>query len=221
MNERDAASALIDRLVKWQHFLEQLSGEGLGAEQQRGLYGELWLLFHYVLPHLPPVAAVQAWTGPERTAKDFQFPRGAIEVKTTTAKKPHLLQISSEKQLDDEGLSALYLFVFSAEAAQGSGQGLPDLVLQIRAALATTHTAQRAFEDKLHEAGYWDAHENRYGSIGYIPREANFYHVHGNFPRLIERTLPAGVGSVRYLVAADALDVYQAAAEDAISLIEG
>ena len=220
-DEREAAIAFVDRLVKWQHFLEQLSGEGLGPEQQRGLYGELWLLFHYVLPHLPPAAAVRAWTGPERTAKDFQFPGGAIEVKTATAKQPQLLQISSEKQLDDEGLSALYLFVFSAESAQGSGQCLPDLVQQIRAALGSTHMAQQDFEDKLHEAGYWDAHADRYRSIGYIPRGADFFRVHGDFPRLIERTLPGGVGSVRYLVAASALGPYRAAPEDTIPFIKG
>ena len=218
--EGEAAGAFVDRLVKWQHFLEQLSGEGLGPEQQRGLYGEMWLLSQYVLPHRAPAEAVRAWTGPERTAKDFQFPGGAIEVKTTTAKQPQLLQISSEKQLDDEGLSALYLFVLSAEAAQDSGQSLPDLVQQIRAALSASFTAQQAFEDKLHEAGYWDAHADRYRGTGYIPRAADFFRVHGEFPRLTERLMPAGVGGVRYLLSTAALGGYRAAPEDAISVIE-
>lgn len=218
-NEREAADAFVDRLVKWQHFLEQLSGDGLGPEQQRGLYGELWLLFHYVLPHRPPASAVQAWTGPERTAKDFQFPGGAIEVKTTTAKQPQLLRINSEKQLDDEGLLALYLFVLSAEAAQGSGQSLPDLVQQTRAALSSTFAAQQAFEDKLHEAGYWDAHADRYRGTGYILHGTEFFRVHGNFPRLTGHLLPAGLGTVNYLLSVAALDEYRAAPEDAKSLI--
>ena len=220
-SEREAARAFVDRLVKWQHFMEYLSPEGLGPEQQRGLYGELWFLCQYVLPHLPPLQAVQSWTGPERTAKDFQFPRGAVEVKTTTAQQPQSMQINGEKQLDNLGLGVLYLCHLSLESARGSGQTLPEIVAQARALAAAEYAAQRALEDRLHEAGYFDAHDDRYGGTGHILRASHLFHVRDGFPRLTERDLPTGVGGVRYSLSVAACRAFDAAPGAVVALVKG
>lgn len=220
-SEREAAHAFVDRLVKWQHFLEHLSPEGLGPEQQRGLYGELWFLCRWVFPHLPPLQAVQAWTGPARTAKDFQFGGGAVEVKTTTAQQPQALQINGERQLDDLGLGALFLCHLSLEPARGAGQTLPEIAAQARELAGADYAAQRALEDRLHEAGYLDAHADRYGSPGYILRETNLFHVRDGFPRLIERELPDGVGGVHYSLSVAACRPFATAPEDVMALVKG
>ena len=45
-----AVEQLLARLKRWQQFLERSGPEGLGDEAQRGLFGELWFISHFLLP---------------------------------------------------------------------------------------------------------------------------------------------------------------------------
>lgn len=198
-DEAAGVSALIGRLRRWQRFLEEAGPTGLGPEAQRGLYAELWLMRHHLLPTLGPVASVLAWTGPSRTAHDFEFGRTAIEVKSTLAKQHQTLRIVSERQLDDTGLEALFLFHLSLDAHRDTGQSLPDLVDDLRQLVASTPAAS-PLDDGLIEAGYLDAHSVLYQNPGYAVREQNFFRVADGFPRIVERDLRSGVGDVHYSV---------------------
>jgi len=172
-DEGQAAAAFFGRLVQWQRLLERRGAEGLDAEEQRGLYGELWFLRERVLTGLSVSQSVSAWTGPERTAKDFQFPGCAVEVKTTMAGQHQHLQIAGEKQLDDTGLDALFLCHLSLEVARGAGETLPAAVTSLRAAAAAIPAAAQTLEDRLLEVGYLDAHAALYAAVGYVLREVS------------------------------------------------
>jgi len=220
-DEKDAAAAFVRRLITWQRLLERHSPEGLDADEQRGVYGELWFMREHLFPPLTPLQVLQSWTGPERNAKDFQLLGCAVEVKTSTAKQHQHLQITSEKQLDDAGLAAMFLFHLSLESAAGAGETLPEMVQQIRQRAWPDASAAQLLEDKLRDAGYWDVHEHRYAAVGYVCREANLFRIQEGFPRLRERDLPSGVGDLRYSISVAECRHFPGDPEELLALITG
>lgn len=198
-DEPAGVAALIGRLRRWQHFLEEAGPTGLGPEAQRGLYAELWLMRNHLFPVLGPIASVLAWKGPTHSAHDFELGQTAIEVKSTLAKQHQILRIVSERQLDDTGLESLFLFHLSLDAHRDTGQPLPALVEELRQLVGSTGVAT-VLDDGLIEAGYLDAHRALYLNPGYAIRESNFFRVWDGFPRIVERDLRSGVGDVHYSV---------------------
>ena len=219
-SEPEAAAALLDRLGRWQTFLQNLRPEGLAPEEQRGLYGELWFLRHRLLPHITADDAVHAWTGTARTVKDFQFPGGAVEMKTASASTDPHLSINGARQLDDYGLKILFLAYLALEPVQGSGETLPIMVAEVRSLIQGSLTARQGLEDKLREAGYLDVHGPRYERPGYLQHEALVFHVKEGFPRLTEREMPAGVGDIHYKISVAECRHHLAADADVMALVQ-
>lgn len=228
VSARAAAKALLDRLRHWQKFLAAGTA-GLTVEQQRGLYGELHTLGIHLLPSLG-VSGVAGWRAPLATHQDFQFASGAIEVKTTSAKQPQAVQITSERQLDDTGIPSLFLHIVVVDEREvegnvpGTGESLPGKVRCLRDALKSDACAAETFDDRLLDAGYLDADAPRYDGRRFTVRKEQTFKVHGGFPRLVERDLPIGVGDVGYaisLAACEPFKVPTATAVAAVSLGEG
>jgi len=192
----DQARSFIGQLSRWQKFLTA-STEGLTDEQQRGLWGELLCLRDRLLPSLG-FPAVSGWKGPERAHQDFQFENGAIEVKTTLAKQPQVVRITSERQLDYGSWPTLILHVIAVDVRDGGVETLPGMVTSLRAKLVAEPTAREQFEDRLLLAGYIESHVGRYLERGYVARSETSLHVRRGFPMLAERNLPTGVGDVNY-----------------------
>ena len=191
-----AVAVFIGQLTRWQRFLAA-SAAGLSAEAQRGLWGELHFLHSRLLPALGG-AAVVGWKGPTGAHQDFQFPSAWIEVKTTLAKQPQTVRITSERQLDDTLAPALFLHVLMLETQEGGPATLPALVAQVRSALSAWPTAREPFEEALLAVGYLDRHAPLYAGVGYAVRKADDFRVGPEFPRIIEADLPVGVGDASY-----------------------
>jgi len=196
VNPVEQASAFVGQLSRWQKFLSA-SSEGLADEEQRGLWGELKFLRDQLCPILGP-RSVRGWKGPEHAHQDYQFEAGAIEVKTTLAKQPQVVKITSERQLDGAAWPILILCVIALEVRELAGETLPQMVASLRTLLASNSEAQGQFEDKLLLAGYQDAHAVAYMDRGYIIRTETFLQIREGFPMLVERNLPAGIGNVCY-----------------------
>ena len=192
----EQARAFLGQLSRWQKFLSA-SSEGLTDEEQRGLWGELKFLRDHLCPILG-ARSVFGWKGPEHAHQDYQFDVGAIEVKTTLAKQPQVVRITSERQLDDAAWPILILYVVALEARENAGETLPQMVAAMRTLLAGHCDAQEQFEDKLLLVGYHDAHAVRYADHGYVVRTETFLRVQEGFPLLAERNLPSGIGDVSY-----------------------
>lgn len=187
----------LGQLRRWQRFLAS-KAEGLSPSEQRGLWGELHLLHTLLLPALGPPVAVGGWKGPEGAHQDFQYASAWVEVKTTLAKQPQSVRITSERQLDDTHGPALYLHVFALEAQPAGADTLPARVAALRAVLAATPAAREVFEDALLAAGYRDLDAPHYAALGYAVRRADTFRVAPGFSRIIESSLPVGVGDVSY-----------------------
>jgi hypothetical protein len=198
--------AVVDRLGEWQRMLASVSPEGLSPERQRGLFGELHTLSELLLPAFGS-SAVFAWTGPDRELQDFQFGTGSIEVKTAAGHDPSNVRISSERQLDDVGPGALFLVTLALDARQGGrGLSLPEIVARVRRQ-ATELGVATELDQRLVRAGYLDTQSHRYLDRRYGVRQRHVHHVRDGFPRITERTRPAGLTSIAY-----SLDLLAAAA---------
>jgi hypothetical protein len=198
-DNRTAVEQLLARLNRWQAFLERHGFEGLSETAQRGLFGELWFIRHYLIPFAGP-QSVTAWTGPHLAAQDFQSRSMAVEVKTTVAKEHQKLRITGEQQLDSTVQLRIFLLHLSLNPLRDVGITLVEMIGQIRALLAVRQLSLAAFEDLLIVAGYLDCHASRYQSTGYVEREHHFFEVRNNFPRIIGQDLRPGVGDLSYSI---------------------
>ncbi len=70
----EAVLAAADRFEHWRRMLQSIAETGLTPESRRGLFGELTILRDHLLPVMPSVDAVRAWTGPAAANQDFQLP---------------------------------------------------------------------------------------------------------------------------------------------------
>jgi hypothetical protein len=214
----EAVAALLGQLARWQKFLAA-STDGLGEESQRGLWGELHCLREHLLPGLSAGVAVSGWKGGERAHQDFQSASGALEVKTTIAKQPQMVRITSERQLDDANLPALFLCVLVLESREGGTATLPALVESLRARLAVELEARELFEDALLAAGYLDSHAHRFAGRSYSVRAAHWFRVWKKFPRLVEAGLPAGIGDANYALSLAACEPFATDAETVLAAV--
>jgi hypothetical protein len=215
--EEGLARAL-DRIAMWKGLLEQLPATGLTPQAQRGLLGELVVLERLHLAALDPLQAVLSWNGPGRAYQDFDTAGVAVEVKTSLAKRHTLLTITSERQLDETPLRALYL-AHVALAESTTGMSLPRQVAAIRELLAGDHAALSEFNLRLVASGYLDSQaevyeENRYG----VP-SIRLFEVRDHFPRLTGAMLPAGVGGLTYTIVADDLTTFEIAMDSVSTTI--
>lgn len=201
-SESVAVTAFVGRLRQWQKFLEQVGPDGLSREAQQGLYGELWFLRERLIPLVGLTPALLAWAGPDGAHQDFQLQSCAIEVKTTATKEPQQIIIQSERQLDDRGLAALFLFHLSLDIYEGGGgESLIKMIDSLRQLLKDDALALEMFEDRLLTVGFIQLQAPFYERTGYSIRHAYLYQVRDTFPRIVEADLKPGVGAVRYSIA--------------------
>jgi hypothetical protein len=186
-----------------------------------------------------------------------EFSGGAMEVKTTAAKQPQSVRITSERQLDDTGVGALFLHVvvLDERAVEGSRRGnealiplpplspsdgarefkrslltsaatksrlsLPALIAETRAEISADPVALAAFNDRLLNRGWLDAHTSRYEGRRWTVRGECTYHVRREFPRLVEVDLLAGVGDVNSAVSLAACAPFAAPVSEMLKAAAG
>lgn len=201
LNQKEAVNEYVARLTRWQTFLKNSSPEGLGENEQTGLYGELWFIRHILLDNIGKGSLIKYWTGPQGTDQDFQFERSAVEVKSTTSGSHERLRISNVRQLDGVGIKTLILCHISLDARLGGVQSLPEIIKEVREILELKDPCETAkFNESLFEAGYLDIHEKLYCKRKYEVRRTHYFSVEGDFPRIIEKNLLPGVGDVNYSI---------------------
>jgi len=218
-NKKQAIDTFYSRLSRWINFLERFGTRGLSKESARGLFGELWFLYTYLIKTGYP-KSVESWTGPQGTPQDFQFLGSAVEVKTTIMKQPQKIRISNELQLDDKGLENLFLFHLSVIERIQSGDTLVSIIKQIRESLEKNIQNKSYFDQMLFDSGYLDEHSEHYASTGYNIRQESFFRVSDGFPRIIECDLPEGVGDLNYSVNVSSCSNFTVSVESFIKTIK-
>lgn len=201
VDHKAALQRAVRRTTRWHHLLRGGGLRGLSLEEQRGLVGELALLRELVAM-IGAGSAVEAWRGPEESAKDFELPGVYFECKARRSAAHPKIRISSEAQLMDIDDARLFLRVQDVDTAlQGEG-------LNLSGHVALT---SRLFEDDIAAQDIWD---QRLLETGYDPEEVEakrtwhlgairVFEVLEGFPR-ITPPLPQGVEELGYTIRLDA-----------------
>lgn len=198
VSEVQLAAAVIGRIDRWRHLLEQ-DTSGLGKNALRGLIGELSIL-ETTLDALTPTEAIASWTGPLGTPQDFLLPSGhRIEVK---AARPdaRTIQIHGLAQLDP-GVGTLELAIVRIEDTGRNAPGAltaPMLIERIASRISADPEALGAFQTSLAFAG-WQEHP-RHGEVVVRIISTQWHQVGADFPKLTSGTVPAGVEDADYTI---------------------
>lgn len=197
---RPTADAVRSAVAKWRRFWGGGPVEGLDASAINGLFGELWFLAVWLLPRSSD--AVAHWTGPRGARHDFQWPRHAIEAKTTVSVRGHIHRINGLDQLDAPDDGRLAVFSLRVREEESASNSLPVLIDRIEMLLAERGDQLESFEHRLAAAGYSKAHEARYREHRLRVVDERLLRVEADFPRIragdLHAGMPAGVERVEY-----------------------
>ena len=183
VTENEALVETSNVVLKWKKLFDKINFQGLTIERQKGLIGEL-LLFNSLLDEEYFIdKLLESWTGPDYEDKDFLFGSFGIEVKLTSSKIPKV-KISSERQLDSENLTKLYLVLYVVEEVKDKGFSLNSIIEQIRVKINYNQNALKFFNERLLLVGYFDEDFDNYNRQ-YAFRKRNFYEVTLDFPKLV------------------------------------
>jgi len=200
-NEKEAINNLIKRTRRW-HYLLRSGRTKLSLEEQKGLIGELVVLDEIMLKVLSNKDALVSWIGPAGGPKDFQFGSIAIEAKARRGGSVPYISISSEHQLDDTSISALYLHVveLGPQAARDPDSfTISDMVHNVRNKLDSSDPRNIAdYDDILISSGF--DYDYDYSDTHWILMNRHLYQVSEGFPRIIASEIVSGVTSVSYSI---------------------
>lgn len=176
----------VSRVVRsWQSLFR--SKRSLGAEEETGLWGELWFL----LQSEDPDALMESWRGPHGDPWDFVNGEYALECKTTTTRLHHHVSL---RQVDGSASNRRTVF-FSLHVDSDATQGktLKALVASVRERLSRTEE----FDRKLALVKYSDDEADG-PSRAFTVREAPLVFDHESVPRVLQ--FDPGVSAIRYEV---------------------
>ncbi|HEX8083351.1 MAG TPA: PD-(D/E)XK motif protein [Solirubrobacteraceae bacterium] len=202
----DPPDAVRGTLARWRRFWGAAPTGGLTGEEIRGLFGELWFLAVWLLPHGHDQVA--HWLGPTGARHDFGWPGLALEAKATTSVRGHVHRINGVDQLDPPADGRLLVFSLRMREEPTASNALVSLIETITTALGDDSEALDAFESRLAQTGYSPLLDDHYAEVRFRIVNERLYEVADGFPRLSEASfaggLPAGVERVEYEVNLDA-----------------
>lgn len=211
-----ALASAVRRTLRW-HQLLRGGKSGMSLEEQRGLVAELAFL-RELTGQLDPVAAIEAWKGPESSAKDFELPDLFFEIKARRSASHPKICISSETQLMDINGARFFLRVQDVDTFMSAdGQNLKQHVRLTEDLFKDDLQALDLWEQKLAASPYSEdaVDEMRRWKLGAVKT----FEVREGFPRLIP-PLPYGVEDVSYSIGLNECSAFETKV-DLSSLLRG
>ena len=197
-NHDKCVAALWRRLLSWKRFFQTLRGDAISRETYIGLFGELTFLNEFLDAGIEGSTVLPAWTGPAGTPQDFSAGSTAVEVKTSVGSAPSTVQISGPRQLDDSGLTGLFLYHVIADFRAGTGTSLSALVDATIKRLGADSDAAILLRDTLLASGLILPDTTPWVTFGFTLQRKEAFKVSPGFPRLTPADLPPGVVDVTY-----------------------
>jgi hypothetical protein len=173
---------------EWQTLLARRPA--LTAEQQLGLWGELWVISNA----LRVDGLLAAWRGPESEATDFFLDGVALEVKTS--RQAHVHHASQRQIESPAGRYPAYLLSVWLGIDPVRGVSLAELVDSV---LARTAEAAAVLK-KMASLGYVPIDRDQY-STRFVPLDRPRWFRAEDVPRV--RVVDSGVSQIRYVVSLD------------------
>lgn len=200
-SEEDALDRL---LVSFEEFRIMFATRGgrLGESEIRGLFAELLMLLELRADGWEPMAAITAWQGPYRVAKDFVLPnKRSMEIKSMR-RTNHRVRIASIDQLDPRDEDLRLAVMVLERSAPADGRGLIDLVEDIRVWMSEDFTAALKFTAALSALGI-DLSDAHYQQWAFASDEWLWFTVGEEFPRIRRDSAPAAISRVSFTLDTD------------------
>lgn len=193
-DDETAYHTLRTRYFSWKQLFKPNHGN-LSEIEIMGLIGELLFLKGVMIPDKGLDKALESWTGPEKTHKDFSLDEEWYEIKTIAVGK-ETVHISSVEQLDSDVCGSLVVYALEKMSTSYNGLRLNALVTNIIASISST-IQKDYFLAKLGLYGFDFSPEN--DNYVYDLKAMNIYKVEGNdFPRVMREKLPKAISKIQY-----------------------
>lgn len=212
-----ALGRAVRRAMRWHHLMRGGSS-GMPVEVQRGLVGELSFLRDLV-SLIGPLEAVDAWMGPNDSAKDFELPNLYFEIKSRRSAAQPKVRISSDTQLLDIPDARLFLQVQDVDTSlDGGSDTLADHVRRTAQLFENDLAALDVWEQRLAASPYDEnaVEPERSWRLG----TSTLFEVQEGFPRLVP-PLPHGVLDVEYSISLEACSDFECVSDLEAVISEG
>jgi hypothetical protein len=221
--EKEAVGCALARTWRWHHLLRGGGDGRLSPEEQKGLIGELFVMEKYLLPNLTATNAISAWQGPLGAPKDFELGRICVEAKARRSGSAPFVAISSEHQLDDADIDALFLHVVALDNAtpdNGSKFSLTDVASRVKKEIESASIeVVDEFDGKLIAAGFnWG---EDYSDSLWQEGQSRVYKIEDGFPRITAQAVSSGVSNVKYAIDLSNCEPFIVSAEELTDMIRG
>lgn len=158
-----------------------------------GLIGELLFLKERAIPMWGIETALESWTGPEKTHKDFSCGDQWFEIKTITSGK-ETVKISSIEQLDSDVDGELSVYSLEKMSPSYNGVKINSLVREIISHLSSAQRDICLSKLELFDFNFDSAYDNYVYAITDVSR----YIVTSDFPRLRRSDVPLAISKAQY-----------------------
>lgn len=196
-DDESAYQTLRTHYYSWKQLFKPNHGN-LTEIEVRGLIGELLFLKEKMIPERGIEKALESWTGPEKTHKDFSFEDAWYEIKTVSAGK-ETVHISSIEQLDSFVAGCLVIYSLEKMSPSYNGLKLNSIVKSLIESISSTQMKE-LFIAKLSLYGFDFSPDN--DNYVYELNSVNMYKVKDDsFPRVKRDRMPDAITKVQYDIA--------------------
>lgn len=197
-SSKDALVVVSQRINYWKRLFGKFTGGLLTPQQQRGLFGELYLLKELLENDISNSKYIlESWLAPSGTNQDFYFGKIAVEVKTSKSNNPSI-KISNEYQLDSSTLESLYLVFYNLNEYPNDENTLLSLINEIRSLLNSIQDSLNIFNANIDLLGISQELEDEYNKTGYSIRNERYYRINSDFPKITTRNIDEAISKVSY-----------------------
>ncbi len=206
-DESIALRSLKNRYYSWKlMFKKQIPS--FSEEAAKGLFGELYFLINYMSKKYSLDVAIDSWSGPEGTSKDFSHNADWFEIKAVSSTAISV-NISSISQLSSKkpGYLGIIKIEKMSEQYKDGQSSISELFKNIMLKITSDETKER-FIAKLVAYGFDMTDESFQLKFQVI--DMQLYLVDNNFPRLLEENIKfQEISKVKYELIIKTLDKYK------------
>ncbi len=198
---------VISRYLLWQKLMEKGNIGLLSDQEIKGLWGEIMFLKGKLFSRYGIAEAVEGWTGPSKSDRDFCYSDLWYEIKTTNPGASSL-KITSIEQLDTDSEGRLvWIQAEKTSSTEANAKSLPDIIMETKSLMEDFPETIDKFESKLLEAGYIE--QKHYNNIYFAYKATNLYKVDEKFPKILRKDLNSGITAVSYEISISSINIFE------------
>lgn len=184
---------IVNRYDSWKKMFYNLKKEVLSENEIMGLMGELLFLHNDLAQDYGMETALKAWSGSDKTHKDFSIDDVWFEIKSTKSNSL-TIKINSVEQLDSDIDGFLVIYEFEKMSEEFEGYSLNNIIRDILNQI--DESLEDLFLEKLRNVGY--NYDDTYDKFMFRIMSSSKLLVNSDFPRIQKSDLSNSIVKVEY-----------------------